>query len=521
MADSSGGQQFQAEREQELATNGSPPMSSSTAIVPFAATGAAAEVQALADERMRPTRVIAFPGSAVGEVRIEQLPGTALGAYAWRAGVELVTFLERTLGDQLKGLRILELGSGTGITAVALARLGAVVVATDCMPDLVRLARRNMKANELDAERCTAHLYEWGAPRLARLRAHFDLVVASEVTALSSGHAGLLATLQSFAAGEDRPRIFMAETRRNAEQPRFWQLAEADFEATEVAQIAQSDSWNTLGREEPVRIFEMTWRSSEKVVAPAPTPATTPWIPQIAADVAAAAAAASTSLAWQQPYEEIFHTSEKLDPFSMSMEDMEEFKARGFAGDDIGKLSTYGCVLHTGVYKLFEAIAEHAFGGDIRAALHDKVFVDLGSAEGRCVISAAMHFDGGSIAAADDGGGIAAKAAVAAASTNTTATCEAADGTCQFRPRLKRAVGVELSGARHDLAVKYRARIADEDIRNRVELVRDDIFSEESARLLTQADVVYAANLRFPEEVNGRLGAHVAACLDPAKAVGL
>merc|ERR1711971_138775 len=62
-------------------------------------------------------------------------------------------------------------------------------LATDCMPDLVKLARKNVTANDLTSEHCAVQLYEWGGPRQhAVLRRPFDVVVASEVTALEGGH---------------------------------------------------------------------------------------------------------------------------------------------------------------------------------------------------------------------------------------------------------------------------------------------------------------------------------------------
>jgi len=173
----------------------------------------------------------------------------------------------------------------------------------------------------------------------------------------------------------------------------------------------------------------------------------------------------------------------------MSFDDLAVFKSCGYAENEVGKLSTYGSVLHNGVPLLFKVVADGAYAGDLCAAVEGKVFLDLGSAEGRAVISAALHFHGRS---SDSAG----KADL---------------------PSLKKAIGVELSRRRHDLALKHRSRIASEDLRGRIQLVHDDILSQQTAELLSEADVVYAANLRFPEEVNSRLGAHIAAALSPEK----
>merc|ERR1712176_1329724 len=136
---------------------------------------------------------------------------------------------------------------------------------------------------------------------------------------------------------------------------------------------------------------------------------------------------------------------------------------------------------------MFRSIAAVAYQGDMFAAVHDKTFVDLGSAEGKCVISAMLHFSG----------------------------LDSSKGTCS--PKLRKSIGIELSTYRHDLALKHRSRIADVDLRERVQLVQDDILSPETARTLGEADVVYAANLHFPEELNRRLGTHMAMALHPAR----
>ena len=75
----------------------------------------------------------------------------------------------------LEGLRVLDLGSGSGILGIAAARLGAArVVCLDVNPEAVACARRNALANGVDG----ALLHRQGCPAdLAGER--FDLVVAN------------------------------------------------------------------------------------------------------------------------------------------------------------------------------------------------------------------------------------------------------------------------------------------------------------------------------------------------------
>ena len=75
----------------------------------------------------------------------------------------------------LDGLRVLDLGSGSGILGIAAARLGAAeVLCLDVNPEAVACARRNGRANGV--ERALAH--RQGGPRDLAGDA-FDLVVAN------------------------------------------------------------------------------------------------------------------------------------------------------------------------------------------------------------------------------------------------------------------------------------------------------------------------------------------------------
>lgn len=78
----------------------------------------------------------------------------------------------------LTGVRTLELGCGLGLAAVAAARSGARVTATDWSSPAIELTARNAEANgvELEAERCS-----WQTPDPLVARAPWPLVLASDV----------------------------------------------------------------------------------------------------------------------------------------------------------------------------------------------------------------------------------------------------------------------------------------------------------------------------------------------------
>lgn len=186
-----------------------------------------------------------------------------------------------------------------------------------------------------------------------------------------------------------------------------------------------------------------------------------------------------------QDYDEIFRPSEKLDAYAMNLSDMDVFEGSGYRRDDVGKLCTYGCVLHTGVRAMFQGIADRAFAGDLAQVVDGKTFLDLGSAEARCVLSALLHFG-------------------------------PSDGSV---PVLRHAVGVELSELRHSLAQRHLARLRSPAAKRRVSLLHDDILGEDAALWIERADVIYASNLHFPLDVSERLGHRLLERMDPRKDV--
>lgn len=265
------------------------------AVVPAAAFATSA-TGAMNDERKRDQRIVNFAeagvsGDTLGELHIRQLPGSCLGSCVWTASVQLVRFLWRETavrwgGERLRGRTVLELGSGTGSSAIALAKFfgASRVVASDSVPELVDLIAKNAHANGIETSCYTrqrrrrqsdvatplaVHQYEWGE-NLDPLYyssgiSQFDLVIGAEITAIEGGHQGLVNTLRSLL--QDRPSstcsappaVFLAETRRNARQERFWaMMRRSGLEREEVAEFEQCDPWNlSFGSDEPVRIYRV------------------------------------------------------------------------------------------------------------------------------------------------------------------------------------------------------------------------------------------------------------------------
>ena len=79
-------------------------------------------------------------------------------------------------GDGWAGVRVLELGCGVALPSLALAGLGANVLATDWYGDALRFARANAARNGLDPLR--TEMLDWRHPPPG---AGFDLVIAADV----------------------------------------------------------------------------------------------------------------------------------------------------------------------------------------------------------------------------------------------------------------------------------------------------------------------------------------------------
>jgi predicted nicotinamide N-methyase len=133
---------------------------------------------------------------------VEWAPVAPYWAVLWRSGVALARELE---GEELGGLRVVELGCGLAVPSIAAARAGASVLATDVSREALALAKRNARANGVRIETTT---FDWEAPGNL---APFDLVLAADVLYERSAVAPLLSLLPRLA-----PEALLADPGRAA-----------------------------------------------------------------------------------------------------------------------------------------------------------------------------------------------------------------------------------------------------------------------------------------------------------------
>ena len=133
---------------------------------------------------------------------VEWAPVAPYWAVLWRSGVALARELE---GEELGGVRVVELGCGLALPSIAAARSGASVLATDMFPEALALAKRNARRNGVRIETAT---FDWAAPGDL---APFDLALAADVLYERSAVAPLLDLLPRLA-----PEAWLADPGRSA-----------------------------------------------------------------------------------------------------------------------------------------------------------------------------------------------------------------------------------------------------------------------------------------------------------------
>lgn len=197
------------------------------------------------------TRVVEIGGALSG--RPLRLSESRDGVYSqlWDAGLGLARYLAAAPPDEwlgacsewraadgsaegpLAGLRVLELGAGTGVTALALAALGARVRATDMAEGSISLLRSNARANGLEKALEAAQL-AWGAD-CGLLREPIHLVVGADVVYIEDCFVPLVGTLR---AAVSRGAVGLLAYRRRCEpgvEAHFFHLLQASLHVQRLA----------------------------------------------------------------------------------------------------------------------------------------------------------------------------------------------------------------------------------------------------------------------------------------------
>jgi predicted nicotinamide N-methyase len=151
--------------------------------------------------------------------------------WVWYAARQLERVLVQMTNHDIKGLRILEVGSGTGWLALRLALRGALVTATD-RPGALPLLLRNVYSNQEQLCGSTAggvvnellvDVYELEWTSETRLEGEWDLAIGSDVLYLVEYHRLLLET---FVRHDCKHCVVAWEQRKADEEEGFLSLAQ-------------------------------------------------------------------------------------------------------------------------------------------------------------------------------------------------------------------------------------------------------------------------------------------------------
>ncbi|CAO2830455.1 unnamed protein product [Amaranthus hypochondriacus] len=183
------------------------------------------------------------------DVIIQQLPSQGLSFQLWPAATTLFSLLDTRLLDKYlpntcRRLRILELGSGTGLVGIsAAAILGAEVTVTD-LPHVIPNLEFNVSANtDVIAARgggVVAKELSWGnVDQMVAVGREYDVIMGSDVVYHDHLYDPLLETLKYFVVGEGM--FLMAHLKRWKKEAAFFKKARKLFDVDVIHRDNPSD----------------------------------------------------------------------------------------------------------------------------------------------------------------------------------------------------------------------------------------------------------------------------------------
>ncbi|KAI0028306.1 putative methyltransferase-domain-containing protein [Vararia minispora EC-137] len=172
---------------------------------------------------------------------VDAAPGC--GGITWPAGEVLARYLARRGPRALKGKRILELGSGTGLVGILAGALGADVWITDQAP-LVPTMHRNSELNAPLAPSVRVAELNWGEPIPPDLPPTFDLVLAADCVYFEPAFPLLVQTLRDLLppAQRETEALFCYKKRRKADK-RFFALLKKHFTWEDVKDDPERETY--------------------------------------------------------------------------------------------------------------------------------------------------------------------------------------------------------------------------------------------------------------------------------------
>eukprot|EP00467_Chlorarachnion_reptans_P002599 CAMPEP_0114520848 /NCGR_PEP_ID=MMETSP0109-20121206/19852_1 /TAXON_ID=29199 /ORGANISM="Chlorarachnion reptans, Strain CCCM449" /LENGTH=305 /DNA_ID=CAMNT_0001701875 /DNA_START=210 /DNA_END=1124 /DNA_ORIENTATION=- len=206
---------------------------------------------------------------------VDEVPNSGhdgTGYVIWDGSVVHAKYLEHSISSELKGAKVLELGSGTGLVGLAASLLGAEVWITDLpytLPNMKKNVERNAKSIEAKGGAIHAVALDWKKPEDALeyipLKS-IDFVLASDVVWVEWLVSPLVKTLNFIARLNHRkdgkserrgPRFLVAhQTRSTATDKHLWdELKKNSFEINKLDSKVMHPKFRTP----KVNLFELKY----------------------------------------------------------------------------------------------------------------------------------------------------------------------------------------------------------------------------------------------------------------------
>lgn len=212
--------------------------------------------KSLEREEQRIADKIGLPGLYLHEAVDEDgVEGT--GTLIWSAGVRLSQHLVANRANELRGARVLDLGSGTGIVGITAAALGAHVMLTDTR-DIVPQIYDNVQANgpiiEAAGGSATVAELNWADPDDEVLDQDYDWVFGSDVTYTEEALEPLAKLLRQMVLTNETAVVKLAHMHRNRDLDRA--MREAFHDEGLLIRPVDVRSTATTRYEDPLHVDE-------------------------------------------------------------------------------------------------------------------------------------------------------------------------------------------------------------------------------------------------------------------------